>query len=156
MNMKDIPGHEGRYAACEDGRIWSHIRSKWLNPSLNANGYPVVGLWVPGRKNPKVCFVHRLVVETFHAPDASRPRINHKNGIKTDNRSENLERCTSAENNRHAYETGLKLPPRTKLTVEQARRVKYGKERLKDLSAELGMSMAALCQVRSGATWRNL
>jgi hypothetical protein len=156
MRIMDIPGHEGRYAASEYGEIWSHISKKWLKQCTTPNGYRVVGLWKPGAKNAKATFVHRLVAEAFLPFDPVRNRVNHINGIKADNRLVNLERCTSSENNQHAYDAGLKAPAHRKLTQEQARRVRYGGERLKDLSAELGMSMSALCQVRSGATWRNL
>lgn len=52
--------------------------------------------------------IHRLVAIT-HIPNPKRlPQVNHKNGIKTDNRVENLEWCTMAYNNLHSYRTGLK------------------------------------------------
>ena len=49
--------------------------------------------------------VHRLVCLYFLGD--SNLEVNHKNGIKTDNRLENLEYCTRSENQRHAYMMGL-------------------------------------------------
>jgi hypothetical protein len=42
--------------------------------------------------------VHSLVVEAFYGPRPAGLVINHKNGIRTDNRLDNLEYCTQKEN----------------------------------------------------------
>lgn len=49
--------------------------------------------------------VHRCVLAAFIGCDDRQ--VNHKNGIKSDNRLENLEYVTSSENVKHAYRTGL-------------------------------------------------
>lgn len=90
------------------------IKEKIFKQSLDSNGYPGVCL----TKNKKELFrtVHRLVALTFIPNPENKKEVNHINGIKTDNRFENLEWNTTSENQIHSYENGLQLK-------------KYGKDR---------------------------
>lgn len=69
--------------------------------NLTNSGYQSFSL------NGRAAYIHRVVYETFKGEIPKGYQINHINGIKTDNRIENLEVCTRSENRIHAYNTGL-------------------------------------------------
>lgn len=105
--FKTIDGYEGIYQISDTGRIKSlkFGKEKILNPIKNNRGYLQVGLCVNGKL--KAYRIHRLVCETFLNNPENKRTVNHKNGIKTDNRLENLEFATHNENNKHAHDNGL-------------------------------------------------
>jgi hypothetical protein len=74
------------------------MRRYFLFPtSITKKGYVRV------RMGAKWILAHRVVASAFHCNKGNKPFINHKNGIKSDNHKDNLEWCTTAENNRHSY-----------------------------------------------------
>lgn len=104
-----IPGHEGMYEASSEGRI-RRIKPVFrgrpvpyvLKP-LKLNHYRTVALHKDDQQ--KSHLIHRLVMAAFHGP--SPLEVNHKNGIKDDNRLENLEYVTPKQNGEHAALNGL-------------------------------------------------
>lgn len=82
----------------------ARIKSKSGNPMsliTDQKGYYKVNLWQDSKR--KTFRVHRLMAIEFMPNPNNLPFINHINGIKTDNRLENLEWCTNSENNKHAF-----------------------------------------------------
>jgi len=58
--------------------------------------------------NNKSRLIHRLLLMIFNpVENMDELQVNHINGIKTDNRLENLEWCTNSENHKHAFKIGL-------------------------------------------------
>lgn len=106
---KWILGYENVYSVDKKGNVRSFKNNmiKTLKPSLS-RGYNLIHLENKEKKGRKETIqLHRLVAKTFIPNPENKPEINHINGIKTDNRVENLEWCTRSENELHAYRTGL-------------------------------------------------
>jgi hypothetical protein len=103
MNYKDIEGYEGAYSVCDDGRVWSVKSQKFLKQTKQNKGYLYVSLCKDGV--PMKRTVHRLVASAFITGSGI---VNHKDGNKENNNLSNLEVVNYSENNKHAYDTGLK------------------------------------------------
>lgn len=101
-----------------DGEEWKPINeTKYLISSLgrilNTNNDFELTINKSGRYgrisiNGESYSVHRLVAEAFISNPEHKPQVNHINGLKYDNRVENLEWVTSRENNHHAIDTNLR------------------------------------------------
>lgn len=166
-----IPEYEGYYEISNLGRVRSLdrlVKNRWgsmtslegaiIQLAISGNGYVYVGLHIDGKQNN--CFVHRLVMTAFKG--RSDLFINHKNGIKTDNRPENLEYCTASENVKHAYDTGLNSArgpknSRSKLTeVDVMEIIDYldnSDLTQKEIAKKYSIGYKAVSKINLGTNW---
>ena len=107
-----IIGYEGLYEISNFGRV-KRIKGgtgtyigRLNHQFLNEDGYFYVSLSKNTIANGRAK-VHKLVALAFIPNINNKPTINHINGIKTDNRVENLEWATYSENVLHAFDNGL-------------------------------------------------
>lgn len=165
---KDVIGWEGMYEVTDDGKVFSSKIRKgggnlWLKQPLNGCGYHMVNLCKNGKCNLKR--VHRLVAEAFIKNPNKYKCVNHKNGIKTDNRVLNLEWCSHAQNNYHAYKIGLKKPKFGSLSynailndskVIKIRSLYKAGVKAKELSKKYGVSTSCIRSIVSRRNWKHL
>lgn len=98
----------GDYTCDKRGNVYSHknkSKGKPNGPHAHPNGYTYVSLCLDGRS--RLFRVHQVVWLFFRGPIPHKLEINHRNGVRDDNRILNLELVTHSENISHAYRLGL-------------------------------------------------
>jgi hypothetical protein len=170
---KDIPGFDGYYQASPLGNIRSLDRHTYQGERIGYvlrkgkvlraaiwGGYYGVVLRVDSKS--WTVPVHRLVAMTFHPAVEGKNEVNHKNGIKTDNRAENLEWVTRRENIIHALETGLlkgncgSKNGNSKLVednIEEIKRLRNTGLTQDAIAGRFGVSQTTIGRILSKNTW---
>ena len=109
------------YLVSDHGRVMRITTGKGtepgrvLKPGKTKDGYLKVELFNHG--SPSSRYVHRLVVEAFIGEVPVGLEVNHISGQKSDNRLENVEVVTHAQNTSHAWDTGLRRKTTFKLAA---------------------------------------
>lgn len=169
-----VPGYEGFYEVSDAGRVRSLDRIKSngrrsngriLSTPLSA-GYPCLNLCRSGSQ--VLVRVHRLVAEAFlgPAPDPSET-VNHKDFDRTNNRAENLEWLSHADNMRHAhaanrcrreYATGERhaCSKLSRLDVLDIRKRAESGASDAELAREFGVTATNVWMIRHRKSWRSV
>ncbi len=95
------------YSVSNFGRVRRDVSAKTasagkiLTSTLIRSGY--LGVTLCYQNTRRSISIHRLVALAFIPNPENKPQVNHKNGVKTDNRLENLEWVTASENVIHSF-----------------------------------------------------
>ena len=161
---RDIDGYDELYQVSSLGRVKSlkfgKIRS--LKFGFSGNGYLRVCLWEDNKG--KIFSVHRLVAQAFIPNPELKREVNHINGIKTDNRVENLEWCTRSENARHAFDIGLQVARQgeerhnAKLSNEKVFYIRDNPDGLNtyELTKKFNVCEATINDIQRGKIWKSI
>lgn len=96
------------YFITETGKCYNNNTGKYLKGQVGKNGYLSYNLTMPDGDKKRV-YAHRLVAIAFvENKDKSKNQINHIDGNKLNNNTENLEWVTSRENQQHAIDNELR------------------------------------------------
>jgi hypothetical protein len=98
------------YSISVDGTLVNMSNGKLKKWTKDTNGYMRCTIWINGKSS--TISQHRILAEYFIENLEKKQQVNHKNGIKHDNRIENLEWVTQSENALHSFTNGLQKPTR--------------------------------------------
>lgn len=152
-NQREIPGYPGRHAT-SDGQIIGKF-GRPLRPwrSGGHSGTQTRYLTVRLRKGGRSELVHKLVALAWHGQCPDGHEVDHANGDILDNRPENLEYVTHAENMRRWCRRSTASP--ASVTEDQVREIRsrYPGETQQVLADEFGLTQAAVSKIVTRRTW---
>jgi hypothetical protein len=171
-----VGGYEGLYEVSSEGRVWSvpheveqvafggrlssfsyagGIRAA----DLNQGGYPALTLWRQGKPQKKFS-VHDLVCTAFHGPRPAGLIVAHGNGIKTDNRAENLRWATPSENMEDQRKHGTLIVGENHraalLTEELVREIRASPLSGAKAAVAFGTSATNISRIRNRVSWKHV
>ena len=148
---------EGNYSVTSEGKVFSenYGGKRGMRKELISRDdrYGYLRVYFSFEDKRIEYAVHRLVLLVYLGIDMDRRLCNHINGIKHDNRIENLEWVTPAKNLSHAFKSGLmrqvkgETHPRAILKEEQVVEILellHAKNSRKEIAQNFGISINVL------------
>lgn len=140
----------------KDGRVRHYDETLLSVNRLDGHGYPFVNIYFSD-KNFKQIRIHTLVALTFLDNTENKLCVNHKNGIRTDNRLENLEWVSYSENTLDGIKRGSINKPAKKIEqkdVDEIRKLyENGNISQKKLSLLYNLSQPQICRIINKENW---
>lgn len=160
MRIERFPG----YRFYKDGTVVSYLHKtpRALRPIRMGN---YTGLHLRRRDGTREKqYLHRLICEAAHGPCPKGMECRHLNGIRTDNRAENLAWGTPQENERDRIRHGTVLHgernPMSVLTSDAVRKMRRERaatgDSYKVIASRFGVSAMAAYRAISRQSWRNI
>jgi len=154
---RPVPSHP-RYSVDLYGNVRG-VRGRLMKPMRTDTGHLYI-LAASGR--PRKLFVHRAVLLTFVGKPARGQEARHRDGNPTNNYVDNLVWGTRLENmadkQTHGTQSRGERHGTAKLSETDVRTIRrrVGKESLRDLAAEYGVSHTAIRRAANGMKWRHV
>lgn len=153
-----------KYMVSDLGRIKSLYhkktkRDKILKPTLSYDGYYYVSLSCGKIFKHKI---HRLVALHFIPNPDNKPTVNHKKGVKIDNRAVSLEWNTISENTKHAFDNYLMFAKKgeqsstSKLKNSDVLEIRDSKLTYDKLSKIYSVSVSLICAIKKRKKWKHV
>ena len=152
--LNDLPD----YGVTASGAVWSRKYGTWRE--LKLQKHPKTGYWyleLQIGSVGKTFLVHRLIASAFYGPCPDGFEVNHKDGNKDNNSRNNLEYLPQLDNLKHAWDTGLIVVGKPKLTLEQIVQVRdsYSKgETQASIGKRFLVGPSAISDIVNFRTWK--
>jgi len=145
------------YDVSSDGEIFTRpnryngFKTKKMSISINKNGYCQTGF------SEKMKFqnvrVHCLVAQTFIKNPKNLKFVNHKNGVKTDNRVDNLEWVSAAQNTHHAVNSGLIKSNINSTKVKEIKKLLKTKMKGIEIAKKYNVPASLISKIKQQRIW---
>lgn len=159
----DVKGYESRYQGSNLGRVKSFARGErilrgkiGLGVGNFWRGYLVVFFTMGGKE--EFYSVHNLVANMFIPNPEDKLEVNHRYGVKMDNRVSELEWATRSENVKCAYDLGIWVPHNRKLSRDEVFYIRENPDGLtmKQLAEMFCLSVGNIYRVRTFKSYKNV
>lgn len=173
---KPVLNYEGLYEISNLGRLKSlDRRAKKKDGSLGFKPEKIFKRTIIKNKNYRqynltknkkanLHYAHRLVATAFIPNPENKPQVNHLDGIKDNNKVENLEWCTCSENIKHSHRLGLssnkgKSLGKSNLSPHIVAEIKFLLRKgvsVRELSEKFNTSKSNIYSIKAGRVWSNI
>lgn len=153
----------GGYEVSDRGDIRRVTTGQTLRPFRKRRGREYLRVDMSFHGVRRRVSVHVVVAEAFHGPRPSElHQVNHIDGVPSNNRADNLEWVTGAENIAHAVENGLtargERHARAKLTEADILDIRNRRKdaSLSELADAFGVTRATIANICAGRSWSHV